>query len=390
MEILTTGTDDYGHYLKALVCGDPGSGKTLISSTFPNPFYASAEGGMLSVWDRSIKHVKIESSTDLKAVQLLAEQSPDVRKKTVGAPMDTVVIDTIDEIARILIKERTAETHKDALAIADWGWLGDQLRGIIRGFRNLDMHVVFTCHLKSTEDSETGRQFIKPAIQGQVGDEIASYVDLALLLRANTVVRPVDGEAKRVTIRYVQTFPDQNHPWVKDRSGKLPPEFEVNFHDDFDRMYGVIFDEARVVGAAVEGTARIVGDIENSAGPAEELQETETPVSPNEEPSDYKEPASPTLADVPRPDLAVVAPADAPVEHLTEQLAPEPEPEPEGPLPTTRAQLAHMTAKDKMRLDVPVECEECGTVVTNQDQKDMSVVKYRLVLCNVCFKAAKK
>lgn len=392
MDILTTGTTEYGHYLKALVCGDPGSGKTLISSTFPHPFYASAEGGMLSVWDRSIKHVKVESSTDLKSVLLLAEQDPDVRKKTVGAPMDTVVIDTIDEVARILIKERLAESKKDALAISDWGWLGDQLRAIIRGFRNLDMHVVFTCHLKSTEDSETGRTFVKPAIQGQVGDEIAAYVDLALLLRANTVVRPVDGESKRVTIRYIQTYPDQNHPWVKDRSGKLPPELGINFNDDFDRMYAVIFDEAKVVGAAVEGTARIVGDIEASAGPQlqEQVLPDETSVSPPEEvpapsttqavpPLEPEPTPAPALSDLPRADLA-------PVMHAPE---PELEPEPE-PTHTTRAQLAHMTAKDKMRLDVPVECEECGTVVTNQDQKDMSVVKYRLVLCNVCFKAAKK
>jgi len=379
MEILTTGTSEYGRFLKALICGDPGSGKTLISSTFPNPFYASAEGGMLSVWDRNIKHVKIESSTDVKSVLLLCEQAPDVRKKTIGAPMDTVVIDTVDELARILIKERLAETRKDALAIADWGWLGDQLRGIIRAFRNLDgMHVVFTCHLKSTEDAETGRQFIKPAIQGQVGDEIAGYVDLALLLRASTVVRPVDGEAQRVTVRYIQTYQDTNHPWVKDRSGKLPPEFPINFHDDFDRMYAVIFDEEKHVGAAVEGTTRIVDQIENSGDARPPLEEPapigETPVS--------------------QPDIPPVAQRrtvqERPVESVEPELKPPEvvkEPEPDR---VTRAQLAHMTAKDKMRLEVPVECEECGTVVTNQDQKDMSVVKYRLVLCNVCFKAAKR
>lgn len=43
MKIRRTGADDYGKYVKALICGEPGSGKTLISSTFPNPLYASAE-----------------------------------------------------------------------------------------------------------------------------------------------------------------------------------------------------------------------------------------------------------------------------------------------------------------------------------------------------------
>jgi hypothetical protein len=371
MEILTTGSSDYGRYVKALICGDPGSGKTLISSTFPNPFFANVEGGMLSIWDRGIKHVKVESSSDLKEVLVLAQQSADVRKKTVGAPMDTVVVDTIDEVARVLVKERLNEIKKEALGIADWGWLGDQLRGIIRAFRNLDdMHVVFTCHLKSTEDSETGRMFLKPAIQGAVGDEVAGYVDLALLLRAQTVVRPVDGESKRMVVRYIQTFPDQNHPC----------------------MYATIFDEANLLGAAVEGSVKIVDEIlhsERTEAVANESQiespNIETSVSPVAlKPEDYEsQPEAP--AEVPE---TRVSQSDIPIPNVPAE-APKAETSVESQA-TARSQLATMTAKDKMRLEVPAECEECGTVVTNQDQKDMSVVKYRLVLCNRCFKAAKK
>jgi hypothetical protein len=260
-----TSDEEYGRWMKVLFCGDPGSGKTLISSTFPNPIFASAEGGLMSIARRKIPFVKIDASEKLLALKSALEQPPEVRATMVGLNdkgydrVDTVVIDTIDEIARLLIKERQEANKKDVLAIQDWGWLGDQLRGIIRSFRNLDMHVVFTCHLKQSEDSETGRLFFKPAIQGAVGDEISGYVDLALLLRAQSRAQVVDGETQRITTRYLRCAPDPSFPWIKDRSGQLPAELEVNFNDDFfrinDLIFGDMFEDVEIESSLVDFVA---------------------------------------------------------------------------------------------------------------------------------------
>ena len=40
--------------------------------------------------------------------------------------------------------------------MADWGWLGDKLRGIVRTFRNLDMNVI----LNVTAFGMTGREAV--------------------------------------------------------------------------------------------------------------------------------------------------------------------------------------------------------------------------------------
>lgn len=326
MELRRTGNAEYGRYMKVLFCGDPGSGKTLISSTFPKPLYASAEGGLMSIASRNIPYVEIKSSEDLLELKVTLESNKQQLESALGTQVETVVIDTVDEIARILMRERVETQKHETMQIADWGWLGDQMRAIIRSFRGLDLHVVFTCHLKSTEDSETGRVYMKPSIQGAVGDEIAGYVDLALLLEARTVAKLVDGESKRTMVRRLITVPDPVHPWIKDRSGKLPAELDVNFSDDFKRMNKLIFPSKN----SVTETSQ---------------PEVETPV----ETSDSHDSAETVV---------------------------------------TRSQLASMNASKKMQIVGPWECEDCGSVETNDDQKDLSVVKERRALCAKCLREA--
>lgn len=335
--VARTSDKEYGRYIKALFCGDPGAGKTLISSTFPNPLYASAEGGLMSVADRAVPFVKIEAIEQLQIIRANLSQPAEVRQTLFGMPVDSIIVDTIDEVARLLVRERLEANKKEQMAMADWGWLGDQLRAIIRSFRNLDMHVVFTCHLKSAEDSETGRIFFKPAIQGAVGDEIAGYVDLALLLKAQPMSRVVGNETERVLYRYLQTYPDPTHPWIKDRSGRLPQEFEVTFENDFDRMNHLIYGEGEV-------------EVEVATPEVEE------------------EPQAVPEESVPEPSHSDPQETETPVEqNLTDGVDDSP---PVGEMPYT--------------------CADCGTGFDNPDQKDLSEFKIGRHLCAPCYREASK
>lgn len=366
IEVAITGDEEYGRYIKALICGDPGSGKTLISSTFPNVLYASAEGGLMSIARRKLPYVKITASEQLLALKNAMEQDAEVRAKLLGLDkrgltrVDTIVIDTIDEMGRILVKERLEQTRKDTFQIADWGWLGDQMRGIVRAFRNLDMHVVFTCHLKQTEDGETGRQYFKPALQGAMGDEIAGYVDLALLLRTQNVTRVVDGESRRVMLRQLVTVPDPSFPWIKDRSGALPPEIPVNFDNDFTILNDLIF-----------------GGLDDDV-----IAPTETFSS---------EPLLETIeAEVATP-VEAVLPMPAPVPPLGDRIA-----APEGVDADTgevtvsdeeMEKIRNMPVTEKMTLVPPFHCEECRKPFSNEDQRDLSCIKLRQILCTSCYKS---
>lgn len=252
LELRKTGTAEYGRFIKALIVGEPGSGKTLISSTFPRPIYASAEGGLMSIADRNIPYVEIRNTEQLLELRVMLDNDPQTRTKVFGAPIETVVIDTIDEIQRVFIRERLENEKKQVLQLQDWGWLGEQMQAFVRGFRNLEMNVVFACHVKETRDDELGRIVYKPGLQGAIGDQIAGYVDLSLRLASQTKTVVEDETAKRVIERTLITFPDSQHPWVKDRSGKLPPELEVNFKDDFKRIHKLIFGDIEVQEAQEE------------------------------------------------------------------------------------------------------------------------------------------
>jgi DNA polymerase III delta prime subunit len=228
-------------WLKLMIAGPPGVGKTLFAATFPNVCYADAEGRLLSVRHRAVKAVKVASVGTLDELRATLAQSPEVRERVLGAPVDTIVLDTVDEIARLIVKERLQAEKRETMAIADWGYLGDTLRSMLRGFRNLPLHVLLNVHLKSSEDSETGRVHWKPSIQGSVGDEIAAYVDESFLMVARPMTDPKTGE--RIISRHLQTFPDPQHDWVKDHSGTLPQEFPVDFTTDFQRLSQLIFGD---------------------------------------------------------------------------------------------------------------------------------------------------
>lgn len=229
-----------GQTMKLLVAGPPGAGKTRMASTFPNVIYADAEGRLLSIRDRSVRAVTIASVKDLEDMRNALDQRPDIRSKAFGGPVDSVVIDTVDHVARILIEDRKRTEKRDVFTMADWGQHGDRLRDLLRGFRDLtDLNVIMNVHIKSDKDEETGRVEYMPRIQGAVGGEVAEYVDECFLLVRRTATDPLTGE--RVPVRFLQTYADSQYTWLKDHSGTLPLEFPVDFNTDYERLAKAIF-----------------------------------------------------------------------------------------------------------------------------------------------------
>lgn len=424
LNIRRTGADEYGKFIRALFLGDPGAGKTLTASTWPNPLYASAEGGLMSVADRGVNYAEITASDQLLKLRNALNQPPEVREKLVGVPVDTLIVDTIDEIQRILIRERLETTKKETLSVQDFGWLGDQMRSIIRGLRTLPLHVVCTCHLKKGDEgaNDSGR-IMGPALQGQVGDEIAQYFDIVALLKGTVLTRIVGDQTKRVQVKLMQTYPDIQHPWIKDRSGKLAPEIELDFVNDYQQLFDAIYGgEAMAASAdirsvedrhvAAERQAKIEEDLAASttgdkptaakasaakkaapakaAAPAEKAapkaaeKAPEPAPEPDPEPETAKAPESPEEAPETAPE-----PAEEPVAEQVEQptlAEPEPEPEPE----TEPEPESSTEPEESVEAGTGLTCEDCNGEVENDDQADLSRIRFRKVLCRACFVAAKK
>lgn len=347
--------------IKALVAGPPGAGKTRTASTWPNVVYIDIEGRLLSVRDRDVHRIKIDQVSEMEEVKALLDQPPDIRRRMLGVECDTVVIDTVDELARMLVKERLRAEKIETLRMQDWGWFGDQLRSILRGFRNLDdLNVIYNVHVKDQQDEETGRVRIKPDIQGAVGNEIAGYVDEAFLLVARPFTDPSTGQ--RTVKRFLQTFPDAAHDWIKDHSGTLPMEFPINFEDDYARLSQLIFGNA----PAPVTTASV------TMSTSESIRE-----EPVKKAAAKKKAAVKRAADL--PDQGVV-PAQPVTETVVEDIqAPAPSPVPE----------------EETRISEPEEpagpaqpaCSECGVAIDNADVAEVSEIRYGVPLCREHFAA---
>lgn len=247
MKIQRTGTGQ-PRYLKALICGDPGSAKTLFCSTAPNVLIISMEGGRMSIEDRHVPFVEVDNSTDFLGLLRMLQAGETQRARYLkslgfdGSVIDTVAVDTIDELSQILAKERYTAGKRDSLDLQGYGWLKEQMKGITTALRNLELHVVMTSHLRSRDDDE-GHKSIWPAIEGGFNEKIAGYVDVAGLLRSNMTTEVINGQTQKVLRRWLQVYPDAMHSWLKDRSGKLPYEVDIDCQDDFMRICRLIWPD---------------------------------------------------------------------------------------------------------------------------------------------------
>jgi len=402
LTIRRTGADEYGQFMKVLVCGDPGAGKTRSASTWPNVLIASVGANLMSVADRGVNFVDISSTEDLAELRVALANPPEVREELFGFKVDTVVIDTLDHFQEVMINERKAAQKIAEFGPSDWGWINDELASVVRGFRNLPLHVVFHLHLKLTEDQLTGQVYFRPSLIGQMGDKIAAYVDFALAFKGGVTLASPDGESQRVISRWAQTFADEQHPWVRDNSGKLPPDFPINFTDDFTRLNTSVYAGLNLPASANVAQLKAVAPPVVKPEPAA--------VVPLEAKAKQAAKAAPKTAKPPVvvPDAEAVStgpPAPAPAPPVVSPVV-EPVPAPAEDLEAAAelalvAELVHEDPHPPLPIQPPDElaakraadlppCSECSKPVETADQVELSSIRFRRPMCRACFATAKR
>jgi len=219
----------YKHF-KCLLLGPGGTGKTYASRTLPHldrVMYCSCESGCLSISDVDFatKPVEMFSWEDVQKTYQLA-------KKYAGE-IGTVYFDSLTE-SNELCKEYIKQNRKEAketetLTMQEWGLLDIYMRKMIRGFRNLPVNVIFTCHPKRKEDSDTGETKYYPALNGQLSENVHQFFDFVFF--AN-----VKKSKKGATYSWLTGGHDRY--MTKDRSGKLKMLAEPNWTNIFNAVKG--------------------------------------------------------------------------------------------------------------------------------------------------------
>jgi hypothetical protein len=212
--------------VKALVFGVAGAGKTTLAATFGDipTVVVSCESGLLSIADADLPVIEIKSMSDLfEAYRFLTENEA-------GQQFRAIVIDSISEIAEVLLAEEK-KTSKDARAA--YGNTSERMMELLRAFRDVpSRHVLFISKLEKVKDEMTGALMYGPSMPGQrLGQAIPYLVDEVFALR---VEKDADGN----TTRWLQTSPD--FQWqAKDRSGKLDTFEPPNMNHIVSKITGI-------------------------------------------------------------------------------------------------------------------------------------------------------
>lgn len=206
MAIQLTSTKKKNPFVKILVYGDAGMGKTVLCSTAPSPIIISAEAGLLSLADHDIPAIEVNTVNDVMDAYQWVTESEEANQ------FETVSLDSLSEIAEVLLAKYLEEEKDPRKA---YGRMNADMSTLIRSFRDLsNKNVYFSCKLLKKDDEGSGLIFYKPAMPGNtLINNLPYFFDEVLALRMGVL-----DSGKQ--FRYLQTQPDLQ--WIaKDRSGCL-------------------------------------------------------------------------------------------------------------------------------------------------------------------------
>lgn len=214
-------TKSVGHdSLKFLVYGPAGSGKTTLAGTTGEPtIVISAEAGLLSLASQDLDYIDISHDDEgnfipaSKRYDKLAEAFKFLNGDEARSKYKWVVIDSLTEIGQLLTEKLQTKypDRKDALVM--WGEYSQELRSMIKAFRDLrGYNVVFTA-LSQPDKDENGRRFMAIMLQGKISEQLPGFFDEVFFY---TQIEDQEGVARRVLV----TGMTEKTP-AKDRSGKL-------------------------------------------------------------------------------------------------------------------------------------------------------------------------
>jgi phage nucleotide-binding protein len=223
IDILTVDVSD--QYMNWLIYGKSGAGKTVLSGSaeavkLMSPvLFVDIEGGIKSLraFHPNVDVVRVKTFKELQRL------GRDIDAKGKDFPYRTLVLDSLSEAQKLSMVEIMKDVVKgdpdrdpDIPAIRDWGKNIEQIRRMVRQFRDLPINVIFTA--LSVEDKDNRNRTVNQILlPGKLSSEIPGFMDNVGFLYVKQ-----RGED---TVRYLLTSQTET-TMAKDRTNKLPQVIE--------------------------------------------------------------------------------------------------------------------------------------------------------------------
>ena len=203
--------------MKILLYGPSGTGKTELSSTFPNPHFVDLDNGMLSLAGKDIKYVTI-SSRETTDPDFLAIPKGDVYAKrdayTKAVKLieywannlkagDTLIVDSFSFLNEYAVDYVLRLANQATPRIQDWGAAQGMLINILEQINDVECNVIIVAHNQFVKDEQSGFVSWLPDTIGKLATKISVYFDEVYL---TGVERGKGGEREKI-IYYIETVP---------------------------------------------------------------------------------------------------------------------------------------------------------------------------------------